>query len=143
MKKLYDALNKQVSNFSVLFTKLHHYHWYVTGPSFYELHEKFEELYNEVNAYYDEFAERLLAIGGQPASNMKTYLELTSLKEATESDTKKMVTSLIGDLKILSLELRELTKIAQDADDEQTADMSISTTTAIDKHLWMLTFFNK
>lgn len=28
------ALNVQVANWSVLYTKLHHYHWYVKGAVF-------------------------------------------------------------------------------------------------------------
>lgn len=44
---LQTALNVQISNWSILYTKLHRYHWYVKGPLFFTLHEKFEELYNE------------------------------------------------------------------------------------------------
>lgn len=32
--KLNAALNTQVANWSLLYTKLHRYHWYVTGPHF-------------------------------------------------------------------------------------------------------------
>ncbi|MDV2888476.1 ferritin-like domain-containing protein, partial [Alkalihalophilus pseudofirmus] len=64
MKKLSDTLNKQVANFSVLYMKLHHYHWYVQGENFFTLHVKFEELYTEAALHLDTIAERLLAVGG-------------------------------------------------------------------------------
>ena len=32
-------LNKLVANLTVLYTKLHSFHWYVSGRSFYTLHE--------------------------------------------------------------------------------------------------------
>ena len=37
-------LNQQVANWTVAYTKLHNFHWYVKGPNFFSLHEKFEEL---------------------------------------------------------------------------------------------------
>ena len=141
MEKLYNALNKQVANFSVLFTKLHHFHWYVTGPQFYQLHAKFEEFYDEVNELYDAFAERLLMIGGYPVSNLKGYLAITSLKEASGTEKpEEMVKHILDDFKLIALELKETLKIAQDLEDEVTADLIISTLSSFEKHIWMLNF---
>ena len=44
-KKLGTLVNKEIANFSVLYTKIHNYHWFVNGPHFFELHQKLEELY--------------------------------------------------------------------------------------------------
>ena len=139
MEKLYKVLNKQVANLSVFFTKLHHYHWYVEGPQFYQLHEKFEALYDEMNELYDEFAERLLMIGGKPLSNMKAYLETTSLKEASgKEDAMDMVKHILDDIKLIHAELKEVLEIAQDLGDEVTADLVIGTMSSFEKHIWML-----
>jgi starvation-inducible DNA-binding protein len=139
MEKLYKVLNKQVANLSVFFTKLHHYHWYVEGPQFYQLHEKFEALYDEMNELYDEFAERLLMIGGKPLSNMKAYLEATSLKEASgKEDAMDMVKHILDDIKLIHAELKEVLEIAQDLGDEVTADLVIGTMASFEKHIWML-----
>ncbi|HPG42318.1 MAG TPA: DNA starvation/stationary phase protection protein [Acholeplasmataceae bacterium] len=141
MEKLYNALNKQVANFSVLFTKLHHFHWYVTGPQFYQLHAKFEEFYDEANELYDAFAERLLMIGGYPVSNLKGYLAITSLKEASGTEKpEEMVKHILDDFKLIALELKETLKIAQDLEDEVTADLIIGTLSSFEKHIWMLNF---
>ena len=141
MEKLYQALNKQVANFSVLFTKLHHFHWYVTGPQFYPLHAKFEEFYDEINEVYDAFAERLLMIGGQPVSNLKGYLAITSLKEASGVEKpEEMLQHILDDFKLLVIELKEVLKLAQDVEDEVTADLIIQTLSSLEKHIWMLSF---
>ncbi len=141
MEKLYDVLNKQVANFSVLFTKLHHFHWYVTGPQFYQLHAKFEEFYDEVNELYDAFAERLLMIGGYPVSNLKGYLAITSLKEASGTEKpEEMVKHILDDFKLIAIELKEALKISQNLGDEVTADLLISTLSSFEKHIWMLSF---
>lgn len=141
MEKLYHALNKQVANLSVLFTKLHHFHWYVTGPNFYALHAKFEEFYDEVNELYDAFAERLLMIGGQPTSNLKGYLATTSLKEASGSEKPaEMVQHILDDFQMLVVEFKEALVFAQEQNDEGTADMLISAIQSFEKHIWMLSF---
>jgi starvation-inducible DNA-binding protein len=141
MEKLFQGLNKQVANFSVFFTKLHHFHWFVTGPTFFQLHAKFEELYDEVNELYDAYAERLLMIGGKPASNLKSYLATTTLSEASGLEKPEdMVQHIIDDLKLLVKELKELLVVSQDENDEVTADMIIGTLTSFEKHIWMLTY---
>lgn len=139
MEKLYQGLNKQVANLSVLFTKLHHFHWYVSGPNFYPLHVKFEEFYDEVNELYDAFAERLLMIGGQPVSNLKGYLAITSLKEASGAEkSADMIGHILDDLKLLVTEFKEVLTMAQEKADEATADMLIGAISSFEKHVWML-----
>lgn len=141
MEKLYQALDKQVANLSVFFTKLHHYHWYVTGPNFFALHVKFEELYDEVNELYDAFGERLLTIGGKPASTMKAYLEKTSLKEASGIEgALDMVRVVMNDMKLMVKEMKAATTLAQELGDEQTADLLIGTVAGFEKTIWMLDF---
>src|SRR5690606_29508236 len=110
---LQKALNVQVANWSVLYTKLHNYHWYVKGPSFFTLHEKFEELYNEAAEVVDEVAERLLAIGGKPVASLKEYLEVATLEEAgNESTANEMVAALVADYKKIKDELVQLAAAA-------------------------------
>lgn len=141
MEKLYQALDKQVANLSVFFTKLHHFHWFVTGPNFYALHVKFEEMYDEINELYDEFAERMLMIGGTPSSTLKDYLAKASIQEATGKEkTEDMVEAIRDDFVLLVKELKEALQAAQEVDDEQTADLIITTLASFEKHIWMLNF---
>lgn len=142
MEALHNFLNKQVANFSVLFTKLHHHHWYVKGEGFFTLHELFEELYDEINEFYDEFAERLLTIDGHPISNMKGYLEVTSLAEVNKTLTsREMVEDVYNDFKLIVVELKEGMVIAGEVGDEVTIDLLVSTSAVLEKHAWMLKFF--
>ena len=142
MEKLHVFLNKQVANFSVLFTKLHHHHWYVKGEHFFTLHELFEEYYDEINEFYDEYAERLLSIGGMPISKMKGYLEVTSLGEVTETiNAKEMVKMVRDDFTIIVDELKQGVEIAENIGDDVTADLFINTMSVLEKHVWMLDFY--
>ncbi|QQZ10541.1 Dps family protein [Heyndrickxia vini] len=134
-----DALNKQVANWTVLYTKLHHFHWYVKGHHFFSLHEKLEELYNKADSVIDEFAERLLAINGKPVSTLKGSLELASIQEAeTTSGADEMVKEVVNDFTIIIGELKEGIALADDVKDDVTEDMFISLQEELEKHVWML-----
>lgn len=136
-------LNRQIANWSVLYVKLHNYHWYVKGSQFFTLHEKFQEFYEEAALHVDEIAERLLAIKGQPVAKMSDYLETSSIKEAEGNETAvEMVDQLIHDFSLIIDELKEGMAAAQDAGDETTADMLLAIHTALEKHVWMLSAFN-
>ncbi|TDL85698.1 DNA starvation/stationary phase protection protein [Vibrio vulnificus] len=137
-KKLGTLVNKEIANFSILYTKIHNYHWFVNGPHFFELHQKLEELYKEVTSNYDELAERLLAIGEKPVATLKEYMELTTIEEATGNEnTEDMVQSVISDFEKLSEEFLEIIAVAEE-EDPVTADMLTGMKKSLNKHAWML-----
>jgi starvation-inducible DNA-binding protein len=137
-----EVLNKQIANWSVLYVKLHHYHWFVKGTQFFTLHTKFEELYDEAAQYIDDLAERVLAIGGKPLSTMKDYLAQSTVKEAAGNESAEaMVKALAADFGAVIGELQEGIKAAEAAEDESTVDMFIGMHTALEKHVWMLKSF--
>ena len=96
--ELIKEMNIQVSTWSVMYTKLHNYHWYVKGHQFFTLHAKFEELYNEATAHMDEIAERILTLGGDPVATLKEHLEQSVVKEATGNEkADEMVATIVTD----------------------------------------------
>lgn len=138
-KDYVQAVNQQIANFNVLYVKLHNYHWYVKGPHFFELHEKFEELYNEVTSDMDALAERLLGLGEKPVATMKEYLELSSVQEASGNETtEEMVAQVAADLKKVSTELQTVAELADKAEDVPTSDMLVGMIESFEKHAWML-----
>ncbi|ATD31847.1 DNA starvation/stationary phase protection protein [Macrococcoides bohemicum] len=140
--KVVAALNQQVANWTVLYTKLHNYHWYVKGPHFFSLHTKFEELYDEANVYIDELAERILAIEGNPIATLKESLDLSVVKEAKKNlSAADMVKDLSKDFDKVIKQLEEGKATAEEADDEMTADMFLGMITNLEKHNWMLKSF--
>ncbi|GGM19403.1 DNA protection during starvation protein [Paraliobacillus quinghaiensis] len=141
---LQQQLNQLVATHGVFFTKLHQHHWYVKGHNFFVLHEKFEELYNEVNEKFDEFAERLLTIGGSPYSTLKEFLENATIDEkpySKEVSAEEMVKSVINDYKIIQKELAKGIQLAGEAGDDISEDLMIGYKTSVDKTLWMLTAY--
>ncbi|MFN2747519.1 MULTISPECIES: Dps family protein [Bacillus] len=138
-EKLKTTVNKQVANWTVLYVKLHNYHWYVKGKDFFTLHEKFEELYTESAQYIDDLAERLLAMQGSPVGTMKECLELSSIKEADGSETaEQMVQNIYDDFSTVADELKSGIELAEEVNDETTGDMFLAIHQSIEKHNWML-----
>ncbi|KAA9017074.1 Dps family protein [Niallia endozanthoxylica] len=134
-----SKLNQQIANWSVLYTKLHRFHWYVKGPLFFTLHAKFEELYNESGQVVDQVAERLLAIGGQPIATMKEFLEIATIEEtAGEIKASDMVAALVRDYIEIKAGLEQLAASAEEENDTITNDLAVGLIESIDTHVWML-----
>jgi starvation-inducible DNA-binding protein len=137
-KTLSQTLNKQVANFSLLHMKLHHFHWYVKGENFFTLHVKFEELYKEAALHLDNIAERMLSQRALPVATLTETLEFTSLKEATgEENAQQMVQTLADDFEMICNELTEGISLAEENEDQPTADMLVHIRTSLEKHRWM------
>ena len=141
-KTVADTLNRQVANFSVLHMKLHHFHWYVKGEHFFTLHLKFEELYKEAALHLDTIAERMLSQRALPAATLAETMELSSLKEATgEEDAQQMIQTLADDFEVICNELTEGISLAEENDDQPTADLLVHIRTSLEKHRWMFEAF--
>ncbi|WP_048602121.1 Dps family protein [Rubeoparvulum massiliense] len=135
-------LNQQVANWSLLYVKLHNYHWLVRGIHFYELHLKFEELYNEAALNVDQLAERILAVQGKPLATLKEFLAEASLKEATGTETpEQMIETLANDFEMLSFQLKDGIEVANQTNDDVTADLLTQIRVSVEKHLWMFRAF--
>ncbi len=141
-KELNQELNVQVATWSVMYTKLHNFHWYVKGPSFFTLHVKFEELYNEATLHMDELAERLLALGGKPVATMKEQLELSVVKEATSKENaEQMVDAVVKDYNKIMKSLKKGMELAAKDGDDMTEDLFNALHQNLEKHSWMLSAF--
>lgn len=141
-KEVIEVLNKQVAEWTVLYTKLHNYHWYVKGPNFFSLHEKFEELYNEASVYIDDLAERILAIEGNPIATLKEALEWSQIEEAEKNlSANQMVEQLSKDFTTVIAQLEEGIQLVEKLNDDMTGDMLLAMVTSLEKHNWMLKSF--
>ncbi len=141
-ESIQDLLNKQIASWTVLYVKLHNYHWYVKGSQFFTLHLKFEEFYNEAGLHVDELAERLLALGGKPVATMKGCMDLTQISEASGNETaEQMVAEISANFTSLIADLKEGMAVAQSVGDETTADMLLAIHSSLEKHVWMLQSF--
>lgn len=137
---LTEKLNVYLANQTLMYTKLHNLHWYVVGPSFFTLHERFEELYDETTEIIDEVAERMLALEMKPVGSLKAVLDLATIKELPDQDinSKEAVTLLVADFETIIADTKELMELAEKDDDIVTADILTGYLEKYQKTMWML-----
>lgn len=143
-KVLVDKLNSLLANYEIYYQNLRNFHWNVSGPNFFELHAKFEELYNAANLGIDETAERILTLGERPYSSFSEYIENSEIKEAKNvQDAKTMVEIVRDNLNtLLNLE-RSALETAAEQGDEGTVSLMSEYITAKEKVVWMLSAYLK
>lgn len=95
-KALASQLNELLANYQIFYMNVRGFHWNIKGENFFELHVKFEELYNDLLLKVDEIAERILTLGHQPAHAFSSYLEAADVKEQQNvSDGRTAVESIV------------------------------------------------
>ena len=143
-KELVVELNKLLASYQVYYQNLRGFHWNISGPEFFELHMKFEELYNAAQISIDEIAERVLTLGGTPLHSFSAYLSHSRIAEAVDVSTaKETVRTTFNNLsELVSLE-RMILSAAGKADDEGTVALMSEYITAQEKTLWMLNAYLK
>lgn len=135
-------LNNLVADTTVLYMKIHNYHWNVKGPAFFTLHEKFEELYTELAGHLDVIAERILQLGHQPIGSLKQALEHAAICEETETiDAHAMVTRTLADLETYRGRTHAAITSAQSAGDRTTENILDDIIDSLAKHAWMFRAF--
>lgn len=114
-KQLAEKLNELLANYSVFYQNTRGSHWNIKGEKFFELHLKFEELYNDLLLKIDEVAERILTLGHSPNHNYSDYTRISKITESKEvSDGIKSVTNILESFKILITLQRELLILSAD-----------------------------
>ena len=137
--KTVKELNTLLADYHLYYQKLRNFHWNVIGKNFFDLHEKFEELYDDAKLKVDEIAERILTLRFQPTSNMSDYLKASNLKESSSDLTdSKMIQTLLDDHGTLLNQMRKVIDVAEKGGDEGTIDLIGAYIRELEKTSWML-----
>lgn len=137
------SLNELLADYHLYYQKLRNFHWNIRGRNFFELHEKFEELYSDARTKIDEIAERVLTLGYRPLSNLSDYLRRASIGESKSNlSDSEMVNDLLEAHQILIQRMYETTEKAEDAGDEGTIDLISGYIRELEKTSWMLAAWN-
>jgi len=143
-KALADLLNDLLSNYSIFYQNSRGYHWNIKGEKFFELHVKFEELYNNLFIKIDDVAERILTLGYAPEHKFSSYSADAEIKESEDvSDGKKAVAEILNAYKILIKKQRHILAVASEIDDEGTNALMSDNIREQEKLVWMYSSFLK
>ncbi len=137
-------LNILLADYHVYYQKLRSNHWNVTGKNFFDLHEKFETLYNDAKVKIDEIAERILTLRFHPMSKMEDYLKTATISEnqPIKSD-EDMVNDTLNDHKLLIKQMAKVIEKATEISDEGTIDLIGAYIRELEKSSWMLNAWTK
>ena len=139
-----NHLNDLLSNYQIFYMNLRGFHWNIKGKNFFELHLKFEELYNDALLKVDEIAERVLTLSKTPIHTFEKYIENSEIK-AIENvvDGDKAVDNILASLTILLKKERATLKIAAEAEDEGTVSLMSDYIVQQEKLVWMLSAYKQ
>jgi starvation-inducible DNA-binding protein len=125
----------------ILYTKLRKYHWNVTGPEFFTLHEVFERQYTEIAEYVDVVAERIRAYGAIAPGTLEEFRQLARLREqpGVNPDAHQMVQDIVSDHESLVRALRvDIETIDDEYDDVGAEDLLTQLLQDHQKNAWMM-----
>lgn len=138
-KELIDNLNILLANFQVYYQNLRGLHWNIRGKRFFDLHVKFEELYNDSQLKIDLIAERVLTLGGIPLHTFSDYIENNKLKVGKNiHNDEEAIGLVINSLTCLLPIERKILSASGEIDDEGTNSMMSDFISEQEKTIWML-----
>lgn len=142
VEKLNTQLNQLLADYQIFYQNLRGFHWNLKGNDFFELHLKFEELYNDAQVKIDEIAERILTLEGSPLHRFEDYINTSKISAAHNvSNGKEGIEISLDNFQTILLLEREIMISAGDAGDEGSLTLISDYISQTEKTVWMLSSF--
>ncbi len=136
---LATELNILLANFQIYYQNLRGLHWNIRGKRFFDLHLKFEELYNDSQIKIDLIAERVLTLDAVPLHTFEDYIKNNQLEIGKNiHNDEKAIEIIVSSLSKLLVIERGILKKSSEIDDEGTNSMMSDFIAEQEKTIWML-----
>ncbi len=143
-KKIAEGLNQVLADTYALMALTHAFHWNVEGPDFFQLHEAFQEQYEDLFAAADDIAERVRQLEAFATGGLRTYADLANIKEPkAPMPAKDMVAALVVAHQKLIEDAKAVCTQADEAGDTPTEDLMVERLRVHEKTVWMLKSYLK
>jgi starvation-inducible DNA-binding protein len=138
--RMIELLNQQLADTFDLYSQAKQAHWNVKGAQFFQLHELFDKLAEELAGYVDQIAERATALGGLALGTVRMSAANSQLSECDldVSDSLPTVEALAERFATLAGSTRQAIEAAEGQGDADTADLFTEVSRGLDKSLWFL-----
>ncbi|OOS00805.1 DNA starvation/stationary phase protection protein [Haemophilus paracuniculus] len=137
-EKIANELNNLLATYQVFYMNMRGYHWNIKGVNFFQLHAKFEEVYDDLAAKIDEVAERILTLGFTPVHAFSGYLQATRLQEHTNATSaQECLSGALNGFKTLIAQQREILTLAAAEGDDSTESLMSDYIKEQEKQVWM------
>ena len=138
-QQIATGLGQLLSDTFVLYGKTHGFHWNVVGPMFNTLHLMFEGQYTELWNALDEIAERIRALGHPAPYGGANFASLATIPETQGVPAAlDMVRELVAGHEAVARTARQAFALADEANDQPTADLLTQRLQIHEKTAWML-----
>jgi len=138
-EELVNELNGLLANFQIYYQNLRGLHWNIRGRRFFDLHVKFEELYNDSQLKIDLIAERVLTLDGTPLHTFSDYIAKSKIEVGKNiSKDFEAIQLILSSLTILLQIERGISAKAAAINDEGTNSMMSDFISEQEKTIWML-----
>lgn len=138
-EQLIDSLKECLADVFVFYVKTQNYHWNVEGPDFYQYHNLFGDIYEDVSGSADGIAELIRTMNEYTPGSLQRFKALTKL---SEDDTIPNAMSMISNLRIdndkVIASLMIAYKQAEDAGELGISNYLQDRIQAHQKHGWFL-----
>lgn len=139
-----NELNVLLSSMHMFYANTRAYHWKIQGKQFFTLHEKFEELYDDLALKADEVAERILSLDAYPVHKLSEFGEKSLIQETEgPTDAIEAVNEILKSLSSLIQLERDLISMAGDNNDVTTEDQLTGYLAEHEKLMWMFKAFTR
>ena len=136
---LTDELKKVHADTFTFYLKAHYYHWNVEGPNFPQYHDFLQNLYQEVFASVDTFAELIRTLDSYAPGTLTRLKELTTVEETDDiPDALTMMSRLLIENNIVRASLLTAYTTAESTGEVGIANFLQDRIQAHEKHAWML-----
>ncbi|RKD86156.1 Dps family protein [Mangrovibacterium diazotrophicum] len=143
-KELVNRMNVLIASYHVHYQKLRNFHWNVTGKDFFDLHEKFEELYDFAKVNIDDLAERARVFGANPMARLSDYLHYSRIAEPEGIPApERMVEEILSDFEIILSQMINVLDQANETGDVSTVDLVNKMVKSTEKYYWMFSAWSK
>lgn len=135
-----QGLGRLLADTYTLYLTTHNFHWNVTGPQFNTLHTMFMTQYTELWNAVDPIAERIRSLGFPAPGSYAAFKKLSRLPDVPDPvpHASDMIARLVEGHELVASTAREIFKLADQANDQPTADLMTQRLDIHEKTAWML-----
>jgi starvation-inducible DNA-binding protein len=125
VQEISGALNALLADLFALYLKTKNFHWHMSGPHFRDYHLLLDDHGDQIFSITDEVAERVRKLGG---TTIRSIGQIAKLQRISDNDAdyvtpKDMLSELHEDEKALTLSMRAVHALCDDAGDVATASL--------------------
>lgn len=139
MEELIKAVKVAFASEHVYYVKASSFHWNIEGSNFPQYHDLLNNIYTEVYAAQDTFAENIRYLGSYALGSNSAFLKYSAIQESNSVPAPEaMLAELLADSEKIIAFLKATFDLAEREREYGLSNFIAERQTAHGKHAWML-----